>query len=219
MDSGKIKAVIFDMDGVLIDSEPHHLVIERGLFQKLGLTVSEDEHKSYLGKSTLLMWMEVKEKHETPYSYSELAAMNKAEIINHFSQPGNAIAMPGVKEALESLRETGIPMAVASSAAADIITLILEGTGLKEFFLYANSCDTAGRSKPAPDVYLNTSGLLGVVPRQCLVVEDSPNGIRAAKAAGMHCVEYLGISAQPCGLADVSVSNFYELNDLIKRYI
>ncbi len=220
MQNQSVKAVIFDMDGVLINSEPHHLIIERDLFAALNLDISEEEHKSYLGKSTLLMWTEIEATHKMSVSALELAARNKGEIVSHFSNPGNIELMPGVIEILEFLYQKNIPLALASSAEQEVIENVLEAAGLKKYFRFMVSCSTSGKSKPAPDVYLHTSVLLSLSPQECLVIEDSLNGIKAAKSAGMICIGYKAeiTSDRFMTMADEYMDDFSQLPSLLMKY-
>ena len=216
-----IKAIIFDMDGVLVNSEPHHVIIEKGLLARLGLNISEEEHRSYLGKSSEQMWKEVRERHGLKQTAEELASLNSDEIMKHFSRLSEIELMPGVVNLLKKFRDDGVPMAVASSSNLSTIELMLTKTGLAGYFLHAMSCETVGKSKPEPDVYLHTAELLSVNPKECLVIEDSGNGIKAAKAAGMMCVEYKAdkTSGQSNPMADITIDDFSELPAILEKYL
>ncbi|MDB4583595.1 HAD-IA family hydrolase, partial [Draconibacterium sp.] len=117
--------------------------------------------------------------------------------------------------------KNGIPMAVASSSGQEIIDIILETTDLKRFFLHTVSSELVGGSKPEPDIFLHAANLLAVQPEECIVIEDSTNGIRAAKAANMYCIAYKGASAgkQNLNLADDQIDHFTELGAIIDKYI
>lgn len=210
----EIKAVIFDMDGVLVDTEPHHTVIEQNMFRKLGLDVSEAEHKTYLGKSPAQMWEEVIRNHKLEYMPESLSRMNSDDIEKHFSDPSRIEVIPGVRKVLDELRLRNIPIALASSSDHRTIKILMKGAGLEEYFRFFVSSESVGRSKPDPAVYLHTAKLLEVKVEQCIVVEDSPNGIRAAKAAGMFCVAYKG---QGSGATDQSLADAIidDMSDLI----
>jgi beta-phosphoglucomutase len=221
MEGKTIKAVIFDMDGVLVNSEPHHVIIEKGLFARLGLNITEEEHKTYLGKSSEQMWKEVVAKHGLEETAEELAELNSTEIIKYFSSLAEIELMPGIADILEKMRGWGIPMAVASSSDPETIELMLTKTGLKNYFQHMVSCETVGKSKPNPDIYLYTAQLLSVSPGECLVVEDSGNGIKAAKAAQMKCVEYRGVNTTDKAhyLADESINDFSGLQEILQKYL
>jgi beta-phosphoglucomutase len=220
--SGKsLKAVIFDMDGVLVNTEPHHIIIEKQLFAQLGLIISEEEHSSYMGKSSVQMWREIVRDHNLSYNAAELAQMNTDKIIEYFSGLCEIELMPGVVDLLETLYHKNIPMAVASSAEANTIELIMTRTNLNKYFIHKVSCGLVGKSKPEPDIYLYTAVLLCVKPEECLVIEDSANGIRAAKSANMFCVAYKGVNSlvQNTKIADESIEDFAQLPEILQKYI
>jgi beta-phosphoglucomutase len=221
MTQKRIKAIIFDMDGVLVNSEPHHVIIEKGLLARLGLNISEEEHRSYLGKSSEQMWKEVRERHGLKQTAEELAGLNSEEIMSHFSALSEIELMPGVTDLLNKIRDYNIPMALASSSDLSTIELMLTKTGLAGYFEHTMSCEVVGKSKPEPDVYLHTAGLLSVNPEECLVIEDSGNGIKAAKSAGMVCVEYNSnlTTGQANPLADESIDDFSKLPVILEKYL
>lgn len=210
-----IKAIIFDMDGVLVNTEPHHLILEKKLFEQLGLHINNDEHGNYLGLSTRQMWIEITRNHDLPYTTEYLTEKNRREIIKYFSLPDEIELMPGARDLLEKLNEKGIPVALASASEAAVVDLILSKTGLKKYFRFIVSLEAVGKSKPEPDIYLHTAGLLSVAPEECLVIEDSPNGIKAAKSANMICIAY----SQDRSVADESTNDFSKIPEILRKYI
>jgi beta-phosphoglucomutase len=220
--SGKsYKAIIFDMDGVLVNSEPHHVIIEKQLFADLNLNISDEEHSCYMGKSSEQMWREIISKHNLSQRAEELTKRNTDNIINYFSNLREIELMPGIVNLLKEMSLKGIPLAVASSADEKTIEIILARTGLEKYFLYKVSSGLVGKSKPEPDIYLYTAGLLCVKPEECLVIEDSANGIRAAKSANMLCIAYKGVTsaAQNQNLADESIEDFSQLPAILHKYM
>jgi HAD superfamily hydrolase (TIGR01509 family) len=216
-----VKAVIFDMDGVLVNTEPHHLIIEKKLFTDLGLKISEEEHGSYLGKSSLQMWKEIAAKHNLHDKPEILAQNNSEAIISYFSNPGKIDLIPGVRNILDRLSEKGIPMAIASSSEPGVIDLFISSAGLEQYFHHKVSTEIVGKSKPEPDVYLYTSRLLSVDPAECIVIEDSPNGIKAAKSAGMVCISYKADPGRVLdhSMADESFGDFLLLPGILEKYM
>jgi beta-phosphoglucomutase family hydrolase len=214
-----VKALIFDMDGVLVNTEPHHIFLEKKLFAGLKLNITEEEHNTYMGKANDVMWRELIQKYNLPYKVQELAERNKKEIIKYFSEMKEIELMPGIIDILEKLYQKRIPMAVASSSVAETIEIILSRTGLRKYFLYRVNSGLVKRSKPAPDIFLYTADLLSVKPEQCMVIEDSENGIKAAKAAGMFCVAYTGKSSgsQDQSLADECIDDFSQLKAILQK--
>lgn len=214
-----VKAIIFDMDGVLVNSEPFHIEIEKRQFASYKLNISADEHHLYMGVASDVMWREIAGKHTLEVGVEELIGQNKTESIRYFSQLNEIPVMPGLVDVLEKLSQMNYPMAVASSSFHEIIELILERTGLRKYFRQVVSSQEAGKSKPEPDVFLLAARRLGVDPKDCLVIEDSFNGIKAAKAAGMRCIAYEGPGANPANQkqADAVIKNFQELTGMIQE--
>ncbi|NQU54220.1 MAG: HAD family phosphatase [Bacteroidetes bacterium] len=214
-----MKAIIFDMDGVLVDSEPHHVIIEKKIFAKLGLNITDEEHSTYMGKATDLMWKEIIHDKNLSFNSADLVKQTVEESKIHFAAQTDLVAMSGLVQLLEILTQKGIPMAVASSSGQAIIDILLEKIGVKKYFKHTVSSELVGGSKPEPDIFLHTAKLLEVKPEECLVIEDSTNGIRAAKAANMFCVAYNGGSAgmQNQSLADVQIEDYSELEEIVYR--
>ena len=214
-----LEAVIFDMDGVLVDSEPHHVAIEKKLFQKLGLPVSEEEHAGYMGVATDAMWEKVNRNHQAVLDVREMVKLNYQECNRHFSSLEKLEPMPGLVNVLKLLHQRNMPMAVASSSGLETINIILERTGLKKFFRQVVSSTMVNKSKPAPDIFLHAANRLKAKPEKCMVIEDSSNGVKAAKAAGMFCVAYSGAeTSQPQPEADIQIYHFEELKRIMKQF-
>lgn len=212
-----IHAIIFDMDGVLVDSEPFHIEIEKRQFRQNKIFVSEEEHHRYLGVASDVMWKEIGQNHKLDLSVEKLIKQNKSESIRFFSVLNEIPVMPGLIELLEKLEQKNYPRAVASSSFPEIIDLILEKTGLNKYFDVVVSSREAGKSKPEPDVFLLAAQKLGVHPENCLVVEDSKNGIKAAKSAGMKCIAFQGPGVNPENQkqADAVIFDLMELERLL----
>ena len=210
-----IRAIIFDMDGVLVDSEPFNFEIEKRQFVLNHLSISEEEHHQYMGVASDVMWREIARKHSLSIDVEKLIDQNKAESILFFTELKEIPVMPGLIDLLKKLTRKKYPMAVASSSFPEIIELILERTGLRKYFQVVVSSQEAGKSKPEPDVFLLAAKRLGIKPQDCLVVEDSANGIKAALAAQMSCIAYEGPVANPANQkeADAVVKNFDQISN------
>ena len=189
-------AVIFDMDGVLINSETFYSEMEQVHFKMLGLNIPHEEHVTYQGTATDEMWRTIKEKHGVPHSLEELVEMTGSLTIPVFQGMEEIPLMPKITDLLEFLKGRNIPLALASSSYPDVIDIVLDKSGLRKYFPITVNSKMVGKSKPAPDIFLLAAKLLGVDPGQCLVIEDSTNGIRAARDAGMYCIAYNGPGAE-----------------------
>ncbi len=165
-----------------------------------------------------MAFLELNQKHEAGLDVPEMIRMNYLECNKHFSSMENIEPMPGLLPLLEAIQKAAIPLAVASSANLETIDIILEKTGLRNYFQEVVSGSMVEKSKPEPDVFLYTASLLQTAPEHCLVIEDSINGVKAAKAAGMFCVAYSGTPTSPMeiSLADVQINHFNELERLLK---
>lgn len=212
-----IKALIFDMDGVLVDSEPFHVEIEKQQFLLNQLPISDEEHHRYMGVASDVMWKEIAKRHSLNVSVEEITEQNRIESIRFFTELQEIPVMPELPELLERLKQKNYPMAVASSSFPEIIELILKRTGLRKYFQVVVSSQEAGKSKPEPDVFLLAAQKLKVPPHDCLVIEDSKNGIKAAKAAGMRCVAYQSPEVNPQNQkqADAVIISYSELEILL----
>lgn len=212
-----IEAIIFDMDGTLVDTEPFNTEIEKRQFSLNQISVSEEEHQKYLGTASEVMWREIAERHHLKIPVNELIEQNHDESLRHFAAIDEIPVMPGLIDLLEKLRAKNFPMAVASSSSPELIDLILSRTNLKKYFQVIISTSEVGKSKPEPDVFLLAAENLGMNPVNCLVVEDSSNGIKAAQAAGMRCVAYEGPGAdrQKLNQANAVISNYSQLETLL----
>jgi len=211
----KPQAVIFDMDGVLVDSEPLHIQTEKRMFRKMGLDISDEEHAGYMGTATDLMWKQIISKRNLPLDIAEITELTIQEGLPFFYSLKKIDPMPGLVDLLEKLKAKKIPMAVASSSDAETIRVILEKSGLRKYFIHAVSSSEVGKSKPEPDVFLHAAKLLKVAPENCVVFEDSKNGIKAAKAAGMFCIAYSGANSgeQDRNHADFHISGYKDLKN------
>jgi beta-phosphoglucomutase len=214
-----IEAIIFDMDGTLVDTEPFNTEIERRQFRLNKVVISEENHQKYLGIASDAMWKEIAEQHKLRIPVEELIEQNHLESIRYFTEIEKIPVMPGLVDLLEKLQEKNYPMAVASSSTPEIIDLILNKTNIKKYFQVIVSAEQAGKSKPEPDVFLLAAEKLGIQPANCLVVEDSENGIKAAQAAGMICVAYQSADADPQKHkeADAVIRNFMQLERIINE--
>ncbi len=211
----RLKSVIFDMDGVLVDTEPIYVAINRGIFKRLGVEISVEHHLSYVGNSAVRMWGEIKRDFGLVHSVEELIRDEKRAQLDRFEGLKSIPPIPGIRDLIDRLRTEGIPFAVASSSPPELIELILGKAELDQFFEVTVSGDDVEKGKPAPDIFLLAAKRLSVDPESCLVIEDSPHGVRGANAAGMITCGFLNPNSgnQDLSDADFTVDHFYG-NDL-----
>ncbi|WP_425276926.1 hexitol phosphatase HxpB [Spirosoma oryzicola] len=187
-----IQAAIFDMDGLLVDSEPHWRAMEREVFATVGLYLTDDECKQTTGlpiPDVVNYWYT-----KAPWSDEATAGRTKAELGNaitsgvheriaQFAEP-----MPGAIETLELFAQRGIPTAIASASPMSLIEVVVDRLRIRTYLTLWHSATLELRNKPAPDVYLGTARKLGVDPANCLAFEDSGSGLTSAHTAGMNTV-------------------------------
>jgi HAD superfamily hydrolase (TIGR01509 family) len=181
-------AVIFDMDGVIVDSERVYMEIERQMYDDLEIPVSQDEHHLFIGAAERSMWQYMKEKYHVDAEMDFLVKEERTRFLSQLDQPGKIPLMPGLLELLEALTIEGIPALVASSSSREIIEKVLHVNSIRHFFKDITGGDEVIHSKPAPDIFLETASKAGIIPELCLVIEDSENGVLAARSAGMKVV-------------------------------
>lgn len=181
----KLAAVIFDMDGVLVDSEPFGFEAMRRVVARYGLGYSEEENAEFLGRTTLESCRILKARHGLPDAAETLADFYIEGMLAQIRE--GPVPMPGVPDVLERARAGGYRLALASSAELRVIHANLSALELAPLFEAVVSGTQVPRGKPAPDVFLAAADRLAMAPDRCLVVEDSRNGLLAAKAAGMRC--------------------------------
>ena len=210
-----VQAVIFDMDGVLVDSEPFGFEAMRRVMARHGLPYSEEENAEFLGRTTLESCRILKARHRLPESPETLAQWYIEGMLALIGE--GPIAMAGVPDVLRRVRAAGYRMALASSAEPRVIDANLAALSLRPLFEAVVSGTQVARGKPAPDVFLAAAERLGVPPAACLVVEDSRNGLLAAKAAGMRCavVPCAHTRHQEFGEADHRIAALPELLALL----
>ncbi len=184
--NGEIAAVVFDLDGVLLDSEPLHYRAASRVFAISGKTLSIDAYRQFIGCGALETWAAWKGTYGLAPTVAELIAADEAIRLDQIRQ--------GVDPILEAaatarqLKADGMPLAIASSSKPDTIDAELAAIGMIDVFAVRVSVEHVKRAKPAPDVYLRAAEVLDVPPNRCLAIEDSAVGVRAAKAAGMLCI-------------------------------
>ena len=182
---GMIAAVVFDLDGVLVDSEAVWDEARRALVADRGGTWRDDATRAMMGMSSLEWSRYVREELGVAMEPEAISAAVVAELERRYRR--RLPLIDGAREAVERLADAW-PLGLASSSNREIIDLVLDESGLADRFAAAVSSEEVGAGKPAPDVYLEAARRLGVEPGRCAAVEDSSNGLRSAAAAGMRVI-------------------------------
>ncbi|HHE37130.1 MAG TPA: HAD family phosphatase [Candidatus Cloacimonetes bacterium] len=232
----KPKAIIFDMDGVILNSEPIYYEVQMKFFRELGINISADEYSTFVGLSQTEMWKRILKKFDSTsirqltdgveYNFSTLNKINLLEELitknnklnyQHFSKLENLKPTPNLIDFINELKNKNIKLAVASSTTKKLVDLILEKLQIRHFFEVIVSGNEIKNGKPEPDIFLKTAELLKVKPEECIVIEDSFNGVKAAKSAGMKCIGFQKFNSgeQDLSDADLIVNEFNELISFI----
>ena len=216
-----IKAVIFDFDGVISDSEPAHYNAFNQLLDDYGICLSKEQYYSkYLGTTDAELLRMISAEYDTDYnglSIDELVR-RKAVFFAELIKKTNHI-IPGVAELLDLLAQNNIRIAICSGASAEDINVMLKGSNLKKYFEVIVSADDVDKGKPDPAGYILTLQKLNqtepnpILPNQTAAIEDSHWGIEAASVAGMHTIAIVGsYRAEELSMAEMVVNNLNEIN-------
>ncbi len=184
-----IRAAVFDMDGLLIDSEPFWQQAELESFAAAGLTLSQSDLCQTVGMrvdEVVTHWLDRRPWDIDRHPPGGLQDRIVERVIRFVEERGEP--MPGVLSALTLCEELDLRLAVASSSSMRIIEAVLGRLGLRQRFEVVQSAEHEPRGKPDPAVFLSAAGALGLPPASCVVLEDSIMGLRAARAAGMRCI-------------------------------
>lgn len=214
------QTVIFDMDGVIIDSEPLHHISQKKLTQKLGFSQTDEEMQQFIGTSSKNMWQILKDQYGLSHSVEELMGMGLQSYFEILDQtPVEPIA--GVRDLIEELHAQKIRLVLASSSERKSIDKVLKLFSLEQYFDCRISGAELTRSKPHPEIFLTALHKTRSRPGQAVVIEDSTNGIKAAKAAGIYCFGYDNPNSpgQALHLSDRVIDSFLHpgITDIILR--
>lgn len=215
------EAVFFDMDGVIINSEPIHYKVNQKIYSDYGLNIDWQEYTDFVGLSNTDMWTILKNRYNLNVSVAVLKERQLEENLlyleTHEEEP-----IPGVLNLLEEFTSRGKALGLVSSSPRVYIYKVLDKFSIRDYFRTVVSGEEMERGKPEPDIYLSAASNLGVKPENCLVIEDSENGVRSAVSAGMKCV---GLSrenefyrGQSLDRADFVVSSFTDIDmEMLKK--
>lgn len=207
-----LKAFIFDMDGVIIDSEPIHFEIDVETMKYFGVTIAPHELDRFVGMTNPEMWSILKQEYSLPQSVSEIIEY-QLKLKIEWIRSTDLGPIEGIQELIFDLKKNNILIGLASSSPIAFINEVLRKYKFFEYFDSIISGEEVTKGKPAPDIYLEVSNQLNVKPNECWVLEDSKNGVQAAKAAGMKCIGFINQNSgnQDLSRADIIVNNIRDI--------
>ncbi len=205
-----LKTIIFDMDGVIVDSEPLHFEVFNKLLGKFGKKVSVEEHSKYIGVTDYDCWSELKYKLNIPVSVEKLIEMYKENFIENI----NDIQMVDNVESFIKNVYKDYSLGLASSNNRRSVDAIITKFQLEKYFKIFINGEEVKNGKPAPEIFLKAANEMNASYTDCIVIEDSNAGVEAAKAANMKCIGYKNPNSgnQDLSKADLIIKNFNELS-------
>ena len=209
-----IQTVIFDMDGVIVDTEPVHHFAYYQHFKELNIEVSDEMYRSFTGNSTRNIFQKLKSQFDLQEDVEDLI-LRKRHLFNEaFDLKEDLYLIEGVEELIKDLHANGIQLIVASSASKVTIHRVFTRFNLHQYFTHIVSGEDFPKSKPHPAIFEHAASLSVAPKENCIVIEDSTNGIQAAVSAGIYCVGYDSFHSkdQDLSKANVVIRHFNELN-------
>ena len=208
-----LKAVIFDMDGVIVNSEPLHRKAYFDMFEEFNLNVSNRLYESFTGKSTSAICKELCEIFDLSISHEKLMLSKRKHFKTIFDNDPEFQMIDGALSLIKNYFYNNLTLILASSASMTNINRIFKKFDLDKFFKAKISGADLKESKPNPEIFIKAAKLSGFNKSECIVIEDSTNGITASKSAGIYCIGFNSPNSknQNYDKADLVVSNFNEI--------
>ena len=209
-----IQTVIFDMDGVIVDTEPVHHYAYNQQFKQLNIEVSPEMYASFTGNSTKNIFEKLKAQFNLEQDVQTLVETKRSLFNEAFDSKEDLYLLDGVEELIKDLHSNGIQLVLGSSSAKVTINRIFNRFNLHRYFSHIVSGEDFPKSKPHPAIFQHAAYLAQTPVENCIVIEDSTNGILAAKAAGIYCIGYDSFHSkmQDYSNADLVIRHFNELN-------
>ena len=208
------------MDGVIVDTEPVHRYAYFKQFAELNIDVTEEMYASCTGLSTRNTFQKLKEIFTIELEVEDLIQRKRTIFNDAFDSKADLELLDGVEVLIKNLHQGGIQLILASSASKVTISRVFNRFKLHDYFTHLVSGEDFPKSKPHPAIFEHAASLSIAPMENCLIIEDSTNGVKAAKAAGIYCIGYNSIHSklQDLSLADFVIDNFNQLNvEIIKN--
>ena len=215
-----IQTVIFDMDGVIVDTEPVHRYAYFKHFEELNIPVTDAMFTTFTGNSTRNVFQNLKEIFNLEQDVEDLIQRKRTIFNDAFDSKEDLELLEGVEKLIKDLYENGVQLILASSASKVTIERVFRRFKLHPYFTHLVSGEDFPKSKPHPAIFEHAASLSIAAKECCIVIEDSTNGIKASNAAGIFCVGYNSIHSKSQDLSEANfiINNFNELNfDKVKN--
>ncbi len=208
-----LKAVLFDMDGVIVDTEPLHRKSYFRMFDDVGIDVSDSLYNSFTGQATLPICRTLRDQFELDKKPEDLMALKRKHFKYLFENDSDLALLDGVHDLIRDYYSNDLTLVLASSASMVNIERIFDRFDLNQYFKAKISGADLKASKPHPEIFIKAADLAGENKENCMVIEDSTNGIAAAKAAGIYCVGFKSPHSanQDYSKADKVIRSFEEI--------
>ena len=220
MQNRMIKGIVFDLDGVMIDSEALSIEVWRNILNRHNASISDEDYGKIIGMATIPATEFIIKQSGVKLNPTEILKQHWADLIAAIQSHGQAEA--GLFNILDHFAALSLPLAVASNSPSFYVHNTLKALGVADRFKSVTCADEISHSKPHPEIYLKAAESINIEPKQCLAIEDSPVGLQAALAAGMRCViiqnrhiknpNYQGAYSQHPSLLDYSNNISLSLN-------
>lgn len=208
-----LKAVLFDMDGVIVDTEPLHSKAYYLMFKAVNIEVSDELYASFTGQSTISICRKLCTHFKLSETPETLVVFKRKFFKQIFETDEDLHLIDGVLDLIKDYQNNGLTLVLASSASMTTINNVFERFNLNQYFIAKLSGADLKDSKPHPEIFIKAAEASGYQKQECFVIEDSTNGIKASKAAGIYCVGFKSPHSknQDYSKADLVISDFSEI--------